>query len=129
MKVRAIRQALADAFTIHGFRSYDTLPESGDLPLVAISWPDAIRYNQTLTAGVQVDFVATVAVAVNDFSEAQVDIDDVLSTPGLADKLATYESTEWWEAVVLAAENIRTVNVGGAQALAVDFIIQLTTRD
>jgi hypothetical protein len=125
MDIRAIRAALAEVFTGEGYRVYDVLPEVGELPLVAVSWPDRVRYNTTLIGGTTIDMVVTVAVSLNDFTEAQHAIDEVMSTPGLVDRL-DLGSDLWDDAVVVEAGNVRQVNVG-AQALAVDLVIEINT--
>ena len=125
MDVRALRTALKAALEGQAYRVYDTLPESGQLPLAAVSWPDEIRYHQTGADNVDLDIVVTVAVSLNDFAKAQRDVDAVMSTPGLGTKIETYETPAWIAAICTSASNVRQINVG-AEALAVD--LNLTIR-
>lgn len=124
MQVRDIREALAEALANAGFRVYDVLPESGQLPLAAVSWPDSLRYHRTGADGVELDLVVTVAVSLTDFARAQRDIDNVMSTPGLGTEIETYETTAWHDAVCISSSNVRQIDVG-SPALAVDLNLSI----
>lgn len=119
MDVRAIRTALSEALANQGFRPYDTLPEAGQLPLAAVSWPNEITYHTTGADGVSLDIIVTVAVSLTDFAQAQREIDDVMSTPGLGTEIENYQTTAWHDAVCTSSSNVRQINVG-SEALAVD---------
>src|SRR5262245_40647177 len=112
MDLREIREELAEALSNQGYRPYDTLPESGQLPLAAVSWPDEIRYHQTLSGDVELDLVVTVAVSLNDFAKAQRELDEVMSVPGLGTAIEQHETQAWFGCVCQSASNVRQINVG-----------------
>jgi hypothetical protein len=124
MDVRAIREALAEVFISEEFHTYSLLPEAGDLPLAAVSWPDRVNPHTTLTGGGTLDIVVTLAFSMADFDEAQRRVDEVMSTPGWVEALDLAESDAWTDASVIEISNVRQVNVG-ASALAVDLVIEV----
>jgi hypothetical protein len=124
MDVRAIREALAAVFESADFHTYSVLPESGDLPLAAVSWPDEVRYHTSLTGGANVDIVVTLAWPLADFAAAQVKVDEVMSTPGWVEELDLAGDDAWTDAIIVSAGNVRKINVG-ASALAVDLVIEV----
>ena len=125
MNLREIRGALAKAMKAQGFHVYDTLPDEGRLPLVAVTWPDRVQYHETMTGGSVITILLTAAVANVDFAAAQRQIDDLMSSDGgLLDKLEAFETVAWDDAVMIESGNVRVVTVG-AQALAVDFILEV----
>ncbi len=125
MDVRAIREALAEVFTSADFHTYSVLPENGDLPLAAVSWPDEVRYHTSLTGGGNLDIVVTLAFSLNDFADAQERVDEVMSTPGWVEQLELSDASGVWaDAVIVSAGNVRQINVG-AQALAVDLVVEV----
>lgn len=124
MDVRAIREELAAVFASEDFHTYSYLPESGDLPLAAVSWPDRVRYHTTLSGGASMDIVVTLAFSMADFNDAQRRVDEVMSTPGWVEQLDFTESVVWSDAIVVESSNVRQVNVGAA-ALAVDLVIEI----
>jgi hypothetical protein len=124
MDVRAIREALAAIFASEDFYTYSVLPESGDLPLAAVSWPDEVRYHTSLTGGANIDIVVTLAFSLNDFADAQQRVDEIMSTPGWVEQLDLAADDAWDDAIVVSAGNVRQINVG-AQALAVDLVVEI----
>jgi hypothetical protein len=126
MTIRGIREDLGTAFEVAGLTVYDTLPELGELPLAAVSWPDRVRYTTNLAGGMDIDLVVTVAVSVgDDFSVAQQRLDELMEPDGFP-QMVDDAVSEWWsDAHVVEAGNVRQVSVG-AQALAVDFVIEVT---
>lgn len=126
MDVRAIREQLGKALEGQGYRVYSELPESGQLPLAAVGWPDQLTYNTTMGDGVALDLTVTVAVAAKDFGRAQKAIDAAISTPGFGAAIEAHDSAgAWHSAVCTSASNIRLMTVGSVEALAVEFAITL----
>lgn len=125
MQVRTIREQLKAALEGLGYRAYDTLPENGQLPLAAVSWPDEIRYHKTAADSSELDLDVTVCVSLSDFAKAQREIDDAMSHPGgFASAIEAYDpGSAWRSAVVMSAGNVRQETIGTAEALACDFNI------
>lgn len=124
VNVRQIREDIAAVFQSRLFTTYSVLPEMGELPLAAVSWPDEVRYHDSLAGGAQIDVVVTLAFDMGDMEAAQRMVDDVMSTPGWVEQLNLSDSLAWQDATVMSAGNVRQVNVGAA-ALAVDLVIEV----
>lgn len=130
MDIRLIRTMLCAAVTGMGYRAYDTLPEQGDLPLVAVRWPEEIRYNTTLGGVNELEITLSVAVSVTDFARAQSDIDAAMSVPGFGTALQDFippDPKPWRSLVCTSSGFVREVDVG-AKALACDFQISITAK-
>ena len=123
MRIRDIREALAEALEGLGYRVYDVLPRDAQLPCAAVAWPDEVLYHRTGADGSDLTLTVTVAVSSSDFERAQRDIDDAMSTPGFGAAIEAFTTTAWETAVVTSASNIR--QLGQPAALAADFTIDI----
>lgn len=123
MNVRSIREALAEALDAEGYRFYDTIPASAQLPCASVLWPETIEYHQDAADGSMITLTVTVAVAVTDFAKAQKDIDAAISWPGFGSQLEALDSAAWDQVVVTSASNIRTM--AEPKALAADFNVNV----
>ena len=130
MDVGKIRAALEEVYEhvsvgpYRDLRTYRYLPINGELPFAAVLWPDRAVWPTTLDGGGTIDIVVSLAFPVGqDEAQAQAAVDDVMSAPGLLDRLNDDGGPvgPWQDAFVIEASNVRQVALA-APALVVDLV-------
>lgn len=129
MNLRTVHEQLAAAAAaaLPELRSYDHVPANPQLPCVVVPWPRRIVYDTTLGGGADIDQAVTIVLPATDIEAAQHTLDGLLSSPGLANAIATHDTDAWRALRCTGVDEIGPLQIGKTSTLAADVMFTIHT--